>query len=82
MKTYIYSETHCADCEFHKSVMWMHVRIGENKYNHYCQHPTMLTDFESTSVLELRGRWIGDEDIVPDWCPLLAQNQPDAAEGK
>lgn len=75
MKTYTYTETHCADCEYHKSVMVRHVRIGENEYAHYCQHPSSLTEFEATGTMDLRGRWIGSKDIVPDWCPLLPQNQ-------
>ena len=75
MKTITYTETHCADCQFHKAILWKHVRVGKNTYHHYCQHPQSLTDSERSFLSNMSGRWIGEKDIVPDWCPLLPQNK-------
>lgn len=73
MRKITYTEMHCADCKFHKSKLFRHVRIGENTYQHFCQHPTVGSE---SFLMGETGRYIGSKDIVPQWCPLLPQVTP------
>lgn len=75
MRTITYTETHCADCEFHKSQM---VRSGRHpQYLHYCQHPK-FENLRGFAGIIPAGELIGGRDIVPQWCPLTQADKEES----
>ena len=65
-----WSEWSCGLCKWHRQTM---VHSGRHPlYHHYCSHPDVTHDgFELVSpfVAEHDGRFIGEGDRTPQWCP-------------
>lgn len=56
-------ELRCGLCVHHKAKM---IKSGRDPlWEHFC------TKFAPTSSLDL-GRYIGKDDLTPDWCPFTA----------
>jgi hypothetical protein len=55
----------CDGCKFHKREM---LKSGRDPvYSHYCKNEEALCGLKTT----FGGRYIGDSDKVPSWCPVL-----------
>ena len=61
---YHYKQNHCFDCEFRKGELFC---SGIHPiYKYWCFHPKTVAEWSIR-----KSRFIGDEDIVPEWCPIL-----------
>lgn len=57
----------CFPCKWHRNHLYIASRTGST-YHRYCGHEANVTS-ELPSMS--KGRFIGETDIRPQWCPIL-----------
>lgn len=67
--TWTHSRQSCMGCKWHEQAM---MKSGLHPiYNHYCEHP--LSTGVSEKERGTKGKWIGQSDATPTWCPVLRE---------
>ncbi len=75
----------CSLCAHHDQLM---LHSGPRPvYHHYCEHPAAreatgvpTLDLVWPDVLGATGRFIGDRDRTPEWCPVRGTQQPEGGD--
>ena len=72
-------QSHCGECPFH-----LVIPMGKNSnqawQNHRCKNPNAVSS--PNLGVALLGKFIGEEDFKPGWCPLSETPPQAIADGE